>query len=230
MFRAILRQTKTIVTTPQAPFFKKLKSMFKKEKVVMTEADLEEEDRKKKVDEIHDKEEDMDFSESSVLSPFIEKLKQGNLMKESVVPPLDIEALRAAQESAGERRQPMTLVLELEDVLYHTFYPDENEGYMSQPLAKYDKYLEFKDEEGELQLISIYWRPFMWEFIDYLKENQSWLEVIVFTSASKQYTDLMLDQVDPEGLVFKKELRVYQEHCDRLQIEDENIDLLVKDL
>lgn len=40
----------------------------------------------------------------------------------------------------------------------------------------------------------------------------------------------MLDQVDPEAAVFKRDLRVYQACCDRLQIDDENIDLLVKDL
>jgi hypothetical protein len=90
----------------------------------------------------------MDFSESSPLSPFIDLVKKRNIKKSGVVEEQDREWQMEALEKTGVA--PLTLVIELEDVLYHTFYPDENEGYMSQPLAKYDKYLEFKDEEGEL--------------------------------------------------------------------------------
>ena len=78
--------------------------------------------------------------------------------------------------------------------------------------------------------MSIYFRPFLWEFLDYLKANKSWLEVVIFTTGVKTYTDLLLKELDPEESIFESKKRVYQEDCDRLEIKEEHVDLLVKDL
>lgn len=113
---------------------------------------------------------------------------------------------REEKNIADESSIPLTLVLELEGVLYFTYYPDEDDGYMTQPLTKYDKYVEFNDSNGEVQLLSIYWRPLLWDFLEYLKNNSDWLEVVIYTSGSKEYTETMLNLMDPDQTVFNREL------------------------
>lgn len=140
---------------------------------------------------------------------YLEEIQKGDINKESL---------------------PLTMVLELEGVLYFTYYPDEDDGYMTQPITKYDQYVEFHDQTGQVQLVSIYWRPYMWDFLQYLRENQDWLEVVVFTWGSTEYTSTMLDLIDPEKKIFRRELVLCQDKCDRLSIEEEEIDYLVKDL
>ena len=47
-----------------------------------------------------------------------------------------------------------------------------------------------------------YWK----EFMEYLKENDDWIEPIVYTTAMHPYTNHLLKLVDPEGEVFKHSL------------------------
>lgn len=69
--------------------------MIRKEEIPLTEEQLKEQERKEKLNKIHLKENDMDFQDSSPLSPYLDKIKQKNIKKERLLQPLDIEAMKA---------------------------------------------------------------------------------------------------------------------------------------
>lgn len=98
----------------------------------------------------------------------------------------------------------LTLFMELDDVLMHTFVCDENFGYISNPAQK-DPEFEFFLEEIR-QPVLVYMRDHWKEFMDYLKENEDWIEPIVYTTAMHPYTNHLLKIVDPEREVFKHSL------------------------
>jgi len=71
------------------------------------------------------KEKLFDFSESLNLSPFVNNIKLENIKKPKLL------GEKEEKNISNEGDLPLTLVLELEGVLYFTFYPDEDDGYMS---------------------------------------------------------------------------------------------------
>jgi hypothetical protein len=56
--------------------------------------------------------------------------------------------LPALQTNTTDRRQPLTLFLELDDIFVHTFLCDENFGYMANPSSKEAEH-EFLIEENQ---------------------------------------------------------------------------------
>jgi TFIIF-interacting CTD phosphatase-like protein len=74
----------------------------------------------------------------------------------------------------------LTLFLELDDTVLHTFIYDENFGFMSDPRPRDPDYeLDF----GEKRIpIKVYMRDCAQEFLTFLKENKNKIEPIIYTS------------------------------------------------
>lgn len=73
----------------------------------------------------------------------------------------------------------LTLFMEIDEVLLHTFICDENFGYISNPAAK-DPEHEFFMEEIR-QPVLVYMRDHWQEFVTYLKENEKYIDPIIYT-------------------------------------------------
>ena len=120
----------------------------------------------------------------------------------------------------------LTLFLELDDTLVHTFICDENTGYMAKPT--------FKDPEHEFMLkevrqpILVYERDCMDDLLRYLIDARSDIETILFTRAERIYVDALLDIIDRDRQVFQHVLT--QNACYRLVKDDDDIDHFLKDI
>lgn len=90
--------------------------------------------------------------------------------------------------------------MELDDTILHTFIYDENFGFMSDPSAKEP---EFKISFGPKDIpIRVYLRDNMQEFLNFLKENKKTIETILYTSGVPEYTNKILNLIDPKREVF----------------------------
>lgn len=89
----------------------------------------------------------------------------------------------------------LTLFLELDDVLLHTFICDENTGYIAKPTFK-DPEHEFMLNEVRLPIL-VYERDHMHEFLKYLVDAKSEIETVVFSRAERIYVDGLLKIIDP---------------------------------
>lgn len=90
--------------------------------------------------------------------------------------------------------------MELDDTILHTYIYDENFGFMSDPAPREP---EYKLHFGSKNIpIKVYLRHYMQDFMDFLKENKHRIETILYTSAIPEYTNLILDQIDPKREVF----------------------------
>ena len=58
-----------------------------------------------------------------------------------------------------------TIFLELEGVLYESYTPHINEGYLYLPDRKFDRYFEITNPMKQLFLIHVYLRPGWKEFL-----------------------------------------------------------------
>ena len=90
---------------------------------------------------------------------------------------------------------------------------------------------EFQFTHGPMNHpIKVYTRDYMQEFLDFLKEDQQKgkLEVILYTSGVPEYTNRLLDYVDPKREIFKHCL--YQGACYILEKKDEDLYMLLKDV
>ena len=94
----------------------------------------------------------------------------------------------------------LTLFLELDDVLVHTFICDENTGYIAKPTFKEPEY-EFMLNEVRLPIL-VYERDYMREFLKYLIDSKDEIETVVFTRAERIYADALLKHIDPDRKVF----------------------------
>ena len=120
----------------------------------------------------------------------------------------------------------MTLFLEIDDTLFHTFIYDENFGFMSDPYPREPDHILLYGEKSIP--IRVYMRDFAHEFVKYLKDNKHLIEPIVYTSGVKGYADLLLKILDPNNEVF--EHRLYQTACYTFEKKDEDIFYFIKDI
>jgi TFIIF-interacting CTD phosphatase-like protein len=98
-------------------------------------------------------------------------------------------------------KNALTLFLELDDTLLHTYIYDENFGFMADPAAKDP---EYKFTYGEFNIpINVYIRDHCQEFIEFLKENKNTIEPIIYTSGVADYTTKILNLIDPKKEVFQ---------------------------
>ena len=94
----------------------------------------------------------------------------------------------------------LTLFLELDDILLHTFICDENTGYIAKPTFK-DPQHEFMLNEERLPIL-VYERDHMNDFLKYLVDAKSEIETIVFSRAERIYVDALLKIIDPDRKIF----------------------------
>ena len=107
-----------------------------------------------------------------------------------------------------EKKNPnaLTVFLEIDDTLLHTFIYDENFGFMADPAPRDPEYqLHFGDRNIP---INVYMRDHAEEFLAFLKEGKAagTLEPIVYTSGVPAYTDLLLNLLDPKEEIFEHRL------------------------
>ena len=120
----------------------------------------------------------------------------------------------------------LTLYLELDDVLLHTFICDENTGYIAKPTFK-DPEHEFMLQEVRLPIL-VYERDHMDDFLKYLQEMKNEIEPVIFTRAERIYVDALLKIIDPKRETFQHVLS--QNACYRLFKDDDDIDHYLKDI
>lgn len=94
-----------------------------------------------------------------------------------------------------------TLFLEIDDTILHTYLYDENFGFMSDPAPREP---EYKFTIGERNVpIKVYARPYMKEFLQFLKENKDIIEPIIYTSGMFEYAEKLMDIIDPKREIFE---------------------------
>ena len=132
--------------------------------------------------------------------------------------------VKLPERRPGDNR--LALYLEIDDTILHTFIYDENFGFMSDPNARDPEYeLEF----GEKRIpIKVYMRDCAQEFLDFLRASKDKIEPIVYTSGVAQYTDMLLNLIDPKREIF--EHRLYQPACYVFEKKDEKIFYMIKDI
>ena len=116
--------------------------------------------------------------------------------------------VRVPDLRAGEEHK-LTLFMELDDVLLHSFICDENFGYIANPASKDPEHEIFLPEINQPCLI--YMRDHYDDFLQYLRDNSDIIDPIVYTSAMSPYTDKLLNILDPNREIFKTVL--YQNAC-----------------
>lgn len=120
----------------------------------------------------------------------------------------------------------LTLFLELDDVILHTFICDENTGYIAKPTFKEPEH-EFMLNEVRLPIL-VYERDHMHDFLKYLVDVKSDIETVVFSRAEGIYVNGLLKIIDPERKVFDHVLA--QNACYRLVKKEDDVDHFLKDI
>jgi TFIIF-interacting CTD phosphatase-like protein len=120
----------------------------------------------------------------------------------------------------------LTMFIELDDVLLHSYICDENFGYIGNPASKDPEHEFFIQEINQPCLV--YMRDHWEEFMTYLKDNEDMIDPIVYTSAQQPYTKHVLNILDPKREVFKTVL--YQNACYMFEIKEEEILFNIKDI
>lgn len=126
----------------------------------------------------------------------------------------------------ADEEHKLTLFMEVDDVLLHSFICDENFGYLSNPAAK-DPEFEFLVPQIN-QPCLVYMRDNYKEFLEYLKKNQDWIDPVIYTTAMRPYADELLKILDPQRELFKTVL--YQNACYIFEVKEEEILYLIKDI
>lgn len=107
--------------------------------------------------------------------PLIAKIKEENKLKPLLLPEKD--------KKYGEK---LTVIMDMDDVLLFTFYPDEQEAYLNSPKRDADFYLDLPEHNTYL---NIYKRNHLDKFLNYIKEN---CEPILFCNGLKDYVDKVM--------------------------------------
>ena len=107
------------------------------------------------------------------------------------------------------------LFIDLDETLIHSDIYDKKPFNIN----NYDKILKFKFD-NLYYYIGVYFRKNLKNF---LIKISKYFNLILFTAAYKEYADIIIDDIDPENIFFKK--RFYRESCINL---NENIN--IKDL
>jgi len=157
-----------------------------------------------------DDESSLDFSKDRNLKFLIDEIITKNKEKAFLLPPKD-------PKYQGKK----TIVLEMDETLLYTFYPDEQEAYLLAPSRDYDYYVDFPEHKT---FLSIYLRNNFKEFLCYLQEN---FEPILYCNGVKEYVDKVMDIVDKDKVFIH---RIYQDGCDQIIDKQENLLDFTKDL
>jgi RNA polymerase II subunit A small phosphatase-like protein len=93
-------------------------------------------------------------------------------------------------------RQPLFIVLDMDETLIHTVFPQEG-GQKLRFQPSFNAQLQ-ADSQGPAQRISVFKRPGLDEFVAELSRGiaAGEYEVAIFTAALKHYADVVLDTID----------------------------------
>eukprot|EP00343_Euplotes_focardii_P003659 CAMPEP_0205814736 /NCGR_PEP_ID=MMETSP0205-20121125/20054_1 /ASSEMBLY_ACC=CAM_ASM_000278 /TAXON_ID=36767 /ORGANISM="Euplotes focardii, Strain TN1" /LENGTH=230 /DNA_ID=CAMNT_0053099441 /DNA_START=307 /DNA_END=1000 /DNA_ORIENTATION=+ len=122
------------------------------------------------------------------------------------------------EEDQGKK----TLFIEIDDLLVHTYIPDENIGYMTNS-ASMDPTKTLFLEEVKLNVL-YYERDYLYEFLEYIDKN---FEPILFTNSQKLYADFVVKQFDPQDRLFATDFT--KTHAMFWKNSDEDIFEFIKD-
>jgi len=125
----------------------------------------------------------------------------------------------------GEQNK-LTVFLELDDILLHSFVCDQNFGFLSQAVSK-DPEHEFFLEEIR-QPVVVFMRDYWEEFMKYLRESKGEIDTIVYSTAIAPYTKKLIDILDPKREVFRT--LISQNGCYIFENKEEDILYLLKDI
>eukprot|EP01016_Furgasonia_blochmanni_P008167 TRINITY_DN13286_c0_g1_i2.p1 TRINITY_DN13286_c0_g1~~TRINITY_DN13286_c0_g1_i2.p1 ORF type:complete len:301 (+),score=63.87 TRINITY_DN13286_c0_g1_i2:159-1061(+) len=167
--------------------------------------------KKKEEPELDPEQVSKDFANMSSLGPMIQKIVDENKGKPPLLP-----------KQQDKYKGKLTVVVEMDDVLLHTFYPDDREGYLHAPQRDFDFYMDFP-EYGTF--LSVYKRENLAKFLEYLQEN---CEAVIFSAGVKLYVDKVMDLIDSKKEIFP--YRLYQDSCNRLVYEEEDVNEYLKDM
>lgn len=106
----------------------------------------------------------------------------------------DLVKLPAQQE---RDKGKITLFIEMENLLYMSFIPDENLGYLQNSATAEPTSRLFMPEEK--LTIWYYERKGLREFMDFVNEK---FEPILFTKSVPYYANFVVNQFDPENKYF----------------------------
>jgi hypothetical protein len=120
----------------------------------------------------------------------------------------------------------LALFMEIDDTVLHTYIYDENFGFMADPCPRDPDY-EIDYSEKRIP-IKVYMRDYAQDFLKILKENKDKIEPIVYSSGLPNYTNMLLDLIDPKREIFENQL--FQNACYIFEKRDEDIFYMLKDV
>ena len=123
-----------------------------------------------------------------------------------ILPPMNPIYKKSSNPNGG-----LTVFLELDDTLLHTFICDENTGYIAKPTFKEPEH-EFMLNEVRLPIL-VYERDHMEDFLQYLREAKGEIEPVIFTRAEGIYVDALLKIIDPQRKIFEHVLSQNARKC-----------------
>lgn len=145
-------------------------------------------------------------------------------------PPSAIPAIQALRTELANRRQlppkndnKLTVFLEVEGVLFHTWVPHKTEAYFNKPYRNSD--FEFDTKIGDEDVpVLLYLRPGWQQFLNFLHSN---CETIIYTTLQEEYWQKVSEIIGKERFSFVN--GVYcQEDCGILSSEFDGLEELSK--
>jgi TFIIF-interacting CTD phosphatase-like protein len=125
-------------------------------------------------------------------------------------------------EQSKEDTGKLTIFIPMDEILFHSYLPDENMGLYDMPKFKeYDLRIELADYKT---FAFIYFRDNLEEFLNFLDEK---FEPILYTTGEKIYIDKIMNTLDPNK-IFRH--RLYQEDCHLYKNTKENVIEYLKDI
>lgn len=97
----------------------------------------------------------------------------------------------------------MTLLFDLDETLAHCCQNTTLKQLTASRLT-----LTSLEPRGEESYVTVHPRPYVSQVLATLRQH---FEVVLFTSASQKYADVLVGQIDPEGCIF--DARFHREHC-----------------
>lgn len=119
--------------------------------------------------------------------------------------------------------QKLTVFLELEGVLFHTYVPHKTEAYFNKPVRPMD--FEFDVTIGDENVpVMLYLRPNWQAFLDYLRVN---CETVIYTSLQDYYLQKAMEVIGRKQFDFIA-ANYSQEDCGVLKSEFDGLEELSK--
>jgi len=101
-----------------------------------------------------------------------------------------VQDKRVALPDRAPGDERLTLFMEIDEILLHSFICDENFGYIANPNSKDPEHEIFIAEINQPCLI--YMRDHWKDMIDFLAAEKDNIEPIIYTTAMPPYTDKLL--------------------------------------